>query len=32
VVIGGDDKNPVAAKMIEANKKALYAGIKMARA
>jgi len=32
VVIGGDAKNPVAAKMIEANKKALYAGIKMARA
>ncbi len=32
VVIWGDDKNPIAAKMIEANKKALYAGIKMARA
>ncbi|PZM84811.1 type I methionyl aminopeptidase [Candidatus Gracilibacteria bacterium] len=32
VVIGGDEKNPKAARMIEANKKALYAGIKMAKA
>lgn len=32
VVIWGDDKNPKAARMIEANKKALYAWIKMAKA
>lgn len=32
VVIGWDDKNPVAAKMIEANKKALKAGIAQAKA
>ncbi|RKW24373.1 type I methionyl aminopeptidase [Candidatus Gracilibacteria bacterium] len=32
VVIGGNDKNPRAAKMIEANIKALEEGIKMARA
>jgi methionyl aminopeptidase len=32
IVIGWDDKNLIAASMIEANKKALYAGIKMCRA
>jgi len=32
VIIWGDDKNIIWAKMIEANKKALYAGIKMCRA
>ena len=32
VIIGWDDKNPVWARMIEANKKALYAGIAKARA
>lgn len=32
VVIWWDDKNPKAARMIEANKKALYEGIKMAKA
>ncbi|MCH2188730.1 type I methionyl aminopeptidase [Candidatus Gracilibacteria bacterium] len=32
MVVGGDDKNPTAAKMIEVNKKALYAGIAKARA
>lgn len=32
VVIWWDDKNPEAARLIEANKKALYAGIKMAKA
>ncbi|MDD2870667.1 MAG: type I methionyl aminopeptidase [Candidatus Gracilibacteria bacterium] len=32
VIIGGDDKNPKGAKLIEANKKALYAGIAQARA
>lgn len=32
VVIWWDEKNPKAARMIEANKKALYAGIKMAKA
>ncbi|MDD3793666.1 MAG: type I methionyl aminopeptidase [Candidatus Gracilibacteria bacterium] len=31
LIIGGDDKNPIGAKLIEANKKALYAGIKAAR-
>ncbi|MCP4522656.1 MAG: type I methionyl aminopeptidase [Candidatus Gracilibacteria bacterium] len=31
-VIGGDDKNPVGAHMVEVNKKALYAGIAQARA
>lgn len=31
VVIGWDDKNPTAARMIEANKKALYDGIEKAR-
>ncbi|USN58539.1 MAG: M24 family metallopeptidase [Candidatus Peribacteria bacterium] len=32
VIIGGDDKNPSGALLIEANKKALYAGIEQARA
>lgn len=32
VIIGGDDKNPLGAELIEANKKALYAGIAEARA
>lgn len=32
IVIWWDDKNPVGAKMIEVNKKALYAGIAQARA
>ena len=32
LVIGWDDKNPVWARMIEVNKKALYAGIEQARA
>lgn len=32
VIIGWDDKNPIWAKMIEANKKALYAGIAKAKA
>ncbi|MCD5385216.1 type I methionyl aminopeptidase [Candidatus Gracilibacteria bacterium] len=32
LVVGGDDKNPRAAKLIEANKKALYAGIAQAKA
>jgi len=32
MVVWGDDKNPTAAKMIEANKKALYAWIKQAKA
>ncbi|MCP4523750.1 MAG: M24 family metallopeptidase, partial [Candidatus Gracilibacteria bacterium] len=31
VIIGGDDKNPIGAKLIEANKKALYAGIEQCR-
>lgn len=32
LVIGGDDKNPTWAHMIEVNKKALYAGIAQAKA
>ena len=32
LIIGWDDKNPIWAKMIEVNKKALYAWIKKARA
>lgn len=32
LVIGGEDKNPVGAHMIEVNKKALYAGIAQAKA
>lgn len=32
VIIGWDDKNPIWAKLIEANKKALYAWIEKARA
>ncbi|MBS9775115.1 type I methionyl aminopeptidase [Candidatus Gracilibacteria bacterium] len=32
MIVGGDDKNPEGAKMIEANKKALYAGIAQAKA
>ncbi len=32
IIIGWDDKNIIGANMIKANKKALYAGIKMCRA
>ncbi|MDD2907208.1 MAG: type I methionyl aminopeptidase [Candidatus Gracilibacteria bacterium] len=32
IIVGGDDKNPIGAKIIEANKNALYAGIKAAKA